>query len=99
MSRRWLSSFESDLPRIVADLEALVRLESPTEDAARVSALAAFVRERLRERGVPAELRPCPPRGDALLASVAYREGGTLLLGHLDTVWPAGTLAGPGSST
>ena len=42
---------------------------------------------------MPAELRPCPPRGDAVLASVAYREGGTLLLGHLDTVWPAGTLA------
>jgi glutamate carboxypeptidase len=93
MSRRWLSAFESDLPRLVRDLEALVCLESPSEDASRVSALAAWARERLRERGVPAELRPCPPRGDALLASVAFREGGTLLLGHLDTVWPAGTLA------
>jgi glutamate carboxypeptidase len=93
MSSRWLSHFESDLPRITADLEAVVRLESPSEDASRVMALAAFVRERLRERGVPAELRPCPPRGDAVLASVAYRDGGTLLLGHLDTVWPAGTLA------
>ncbi|HEY7923452.1 MAG TPA: M20/M25/M40 family metallo-hydrolase, partial [Vicinamibacteria bacterium] len=93
MSRRWLSTFESDLPRIVADLEALVRLESPSDDAARVSQLAAWVRDRLRERGVPVELRPCPPRGDAVLASAAYREGGTLLLGHLDTVWPVGTLA------
>jgi glutamate carboxypeptidase len=93
MSRRWLSTFESDLPRIVADLETLVRLESPSDDAARVSQLAAWVRDRLRERGVPAELRPCPPRGDAVLASVAYRDGGTLLLGHLDTVWPVGTLA------
>jgi glutamate carboxypeptidase len=51
------------------------------------------VHERLRERGVPSELRSCAPRGDALLASVAFREGGTLLLGHLDTVWPAGSLA------
>jgi glutamate carboxypeptidase len=93
MSRRWLSTFESDLPRIVADLEWLVCLESPTADAARVSTLAAWIHDRLRERGVPAELRPCPPRGDALLAAVAYRERGTLLLGHLDTVWPAGTLA------
>ena len=93
MSRRWLSAFESDLPRIVGDLEALVRLESPSDDGARVGALAAWIHDRLRERGVPAELRPCPPRGDAVLASVAYREGGTLLLGHLDTVWPAGTLA------
>ena len=93
MSARWLSAFTSDLPRIVADLEALVRLESPSDDAERVSLLAGWVQDRLRERGVPAELRPCPPRGDAVLASVAYREGGTLLLGHLDTVWPAGTLA------
>jgi glutamate carboxypeptidase len=93
MSRRWLSAFESDLPRIVADLGMLVRLESPSDDGARVSELAAWVRDTLRERGVPAELRPCPPRGDAVLASVAFREGGTLLLGHLDTVWPAGTLA------
>ena len=43
MSRRWLSTFESDLPRIVADLETLVRLESPSDDAVRVSQLAAWV--------------------------------------------------------
>jgi glutamate carboxypeptidase len=93
MLRRWLSTFESDLPRLCADLEALVRHESPSEDAEAVSGLAAWVCDRLRERGVPAELRPCPPSGDALLGSVAYREGGTLLLGHLDTVWPKDTLS------
>jgi glutamate carboxypeptidase len=93
MSRRWLSTFESDLPRLVSDLETLVRLESPSEDAGRVSQAAAWVHDRLRERGVSAELRPCAPRGDALLASVVFREGGTLILGHLDTVWPAGALA------
>jgi glutamate carboxypeptidase len=68
-------------------------MESPSDDAPRVARVAAWVHEQLRERGVPAELRPCPPRGDALLASVAFRDGGTLLLGHLDTVWPVGTLA------
>ena len=93
MSRRRLSAFESDLPRLVGDLEALVRQESPSDDAARVTQLAAWVHDRLRERGVSSQLRPCPPRGDAVLASVASRKGGTLLLGHLDTVWPAGTLA------
>jgi glutamate carboxypeptidase len=94
MSRRWLSAFESDLPRLVRDLQTLVGIESPSDDPARVTQAAEWVRDRLRERGVPAELRPCPPRGDALLASVAFRDGATLLLGHLDTVWPAGTLAG-----
>jgi glutamate carboxypeptidase len=93
MPRHWLSTFESDLPRLCADLKDLVLLESPTADAALVSRLGEWVHDRLRERGVPAELRHCAPAGDAVLASVAYRDGGTLLLGHLDTVWPAGTLA------
>ncbi len=37
---------------------------------------------------------PCAGRGDALLARVGPERGGALLLGHLDTVWPAGTLDG-----
>jgi glutamate carboxypeptidase len=94
MSRRWLSILASEQARLLADLEALVRIESPSTDAVRVSQLAAWVQGRLHERGVPAELRPCPPRGEALVAAVGTRQGGTLLLGHLDTVWPAGTLFG-----
>jgi glutamate carboxypeptidase len=35
---------------------------------------------------------PCAGRGDALLARVGPERGGALLLGHLDTVWPAGAL-------
>jgi len=93
MSRRWLSAFESGRLRLASDLEALVALESPSDDADRVGRVARWVRDRLGERGVAAELRPCPPRGDALLASVGSLDGGTLLLGHLDTVWPVGTLA------
>jgi glutamate carboxypeptidase len=81
-----------DPPSLLHDLEALVRLESPSDAADAVSRLAAWIAERLRERGVPSRLVPCPPRGDALLATVGT-EGGTLLLGHLDTVWPEGTLA------
>jgi glutamate carboxypeptidase len=93
MSRRWLASLASELPRLCADLEELVRIESPSADAVRVSHLASWIQERLRRRGVPAELHPCPPRGDALVASLGPQRGGTLLLGHLDTVWPVGTLA------
>jgi glutamate carboxypeptidase len=87
------NAFAADLPRMLADLEALVRMESPSDEAGRVSFLAGWIRDRLRERGVGAELRPCPPRGEAVLASIGPREAGTLLLGHIDTVWPAGTLA------
>jgi glutamate carboxypeptidase len=93
MAKDWRPTFEADLPRMVTDLETMVRLESPSDDPIRVSLLATLVRDRLRERGVAAEMRPCPPRGEAVLASVGPREGATLLLGHLDTVWPVGTLA------
>lgn len=93
MSARWLAATEADLSRLVADLRALVELESPTGDAERVSRLADWIGERLRERGVAAEVRPCAPAGEALCAWVGDRDGGSLLLGHLDTVWPAGTLA------
>jgi glutamate carboxypeptidase len=77
---------------LLADLEALVSRESPSDDPAAVSRLAAFVRDRLAAAGVPAETRACPPRGDGVVATIGG-VGGTLLLGHLDTVWPIGSLA------
>ena len=78
---------------LLADLEALVIRESPSDDAAAVTTLAHFIVERLRAAGVRAETRSCPPRGDAVLATVGEGDGGLLLLGHHDTVWPKGTLA------
>ena len=70
-----LELFEADRDRLIEDLAALVAHESPSEDGARVSALAGFIMERLRARGVRAEIRPCPPRGDAVLASVGADAG------------------------
>jgi glutamate carboxypeptidase len=91
--RDWLARFEARGEGLAADLEALVLQESPSDDAARVSAIARWVRDRLRGAGVRAETRPCGPRGDALVARVGKNGGGgALILGHLDTVWPTGTL-------
>ncbi|MDF2235294.1 M20 family metallopeptidase [Albimonas sp. CAU 1670] len=101
-----------DPARIQADLEALVALESPTEDAARVTAAIAAVETRLAEAG--AETTRIPGRdgfGDHLAATLAGgREGApVLILCHLDTVHPVGAfgpapvriegrrLIGPGS--
>jgi glutamate carboxypeptidase len=79
--------------RLLDDLESLVRHESPSDDAEAVTGLARAVAARLRAGGVPAETRACPPRGEAVVAGLGAKEGGTLLLGHHDTVWPKGTLA------
>ena len=67
--------------------------ESPSDDALRVSSLARWIRDRLRGGGVRAETRPCADRGDALSwRGIGAGSGGSSILGHLDTVWSAGTL-------
>jgi len=91
-ARDWLARFEARADRLAEDLEALVVRESPSDDAGRVTALAQWVRDRLRSGGVRAETRPCEGRGDALVARMGSGSGGALILGHLDTVWSVGTL-------
>ena len=85
--------FAARRERLLADLEALVVRESPSDEPARVSQLAFWVAERLVRAGLAAACVPCEGRGDALRVRFGEETGGTLLLGHLDTVWPAGTLA------
>lgn len=83
--------------RILEDLRELVTRESPSDDADRVTAVAAWICERLnRDASAVARTVPCPPRGNAVVATVGSDGKGrssTLLLGHIDTVWPVGTLA------
>jgi len=56
---------------IFEDLRELVERESPSDEPDRVSALAAWICERLNHGGTPiARLVPCPPRGDAVVASL-----------------------------
>ena len=81
--------------RILEDLKELVVRESPSDDADRVSAVAAWICGRLNRDGEVARPVACPPRGDAVVAVMGDEGGGrasTLLLGHIDTVWPVGTL-------
>ena len=88
-----LEHFSARAEAMRNDLEELVTRESPSADAAAVTALAEWVRARLEASGVPAERIAFDGRGDGVLARLGPESGGTLLLGHLDTVWPLGTLA------
>ena len=82
--------------RILEDLRELVVRESPSDDPERVSQLASWTCDRLNRDGAArARLEPCPPRGHAVVATIRSEGQGhprTLLLGHIDTVWPVGTL-------
>lgn len=77
---------------MVDTLEALVTRESPSDVPEAVSALAEWIAGRIALSGLSVETVPCEGRGDAVLARLGGDGPGTLVLGHLDTVWPLGTL-------
>ncbi len=83
------------LPDTLALLKQLVQLESPSTDKAAVDACSAFVADRLRALGAEVQSVPQSVAGSQLLATwrgEADGKGQFLVLLHLDTVWPIGTL-------
>jgi len=88
-----LSYCERELPWTIDLVEALVRLESPSGDAAAINACVAELDARLRDIGGATTRVPGGPAGEHLRADFGSGARRVLLLGHIDTVWPAGTLA------
>ncbi len=70
-------------------LESLVKQESPSGDAEGISRVMQFVADALSDVAVS---RMQPTEAGPIL-EVSRGEGGALILGHADTVWPTGTLA------
>jgi glutamate carboxypeptidase len=75
-------------------IETLVRLESPTGDAAAINRCGAVLERRLVELGGRVRRLPHLAAGDHLRAEFGSGRRRVLILGHLDTVWPVGTLSG-----
>ncbi len=77
-------------------LEELVTFESPTGDEDRSVLLAHCLEDHLASRGAVVQRHEAPGLGvhlSARLTSSVERSGGPLLIvGHMDTVHPAGTL-------
>ncbi|HEX6770957.1 MAG TPA: M20 family metallopeptidase [Acidobacteriaceae bacterium] len=92
MTCDWLPRLEGNLDRMLERVSALVRLESPTSDPEAVEAVQKVVAGWSGERG-----GVCRTRSGGVLEIRFGHHGNTrkpvLLLGHLDTVWPVGTLA------
>src|SRR5262245_8551218 len=72
----------------------LVEMESPSTEPAAVARLGERVARELAALGLDAALDPVPGTGPLLRARhpAAGAARAVLLLGHLDTVWPLGTL-------
>jgi glutamate carboxypeptidase len=82
-----------DLPEALAFLEGMVSMESPSFDKLLVDKVARFVAARFAAIGAQTELIPTERFGDHVVA----RFGPTgrppvILLGHTDTVFPAGEI-------
>ncbi len=93
-SARLLEYFESIQTESVSLLRRLVELESNSFDKEGIDALAGFLCGHLLDCGADARIIEENCRGNHLHAR--WSHGGALkpvlLLGHLDTVWPRGTV-------
>ena len=83
---------------LLAAVNAWVAIESPTQDADAVNRVSIHAEGILR--GIGATIERIPGEGgiaDILLGRIRGEANGPgiLLLGHMDTVHPVGTLAGP----
>ena len=77
--------------------QALVRAESPSDDKAAVDACGALVINHIRALGGQVKLHHQRAHGNVIEARFGPRARSTgpkpvLVLGHIDTVWPLGTL-------
>lgn len=79
----------------LALLRALVSIESPSDAPAGVARLARRLSTDLDAMGLRCELIDVPGAGPLLRATspAAAEVAPVMLLGHLDTVWPLGTLS------
>lgn len=81
------------LDEILRDLQALVEIESPTTDKAAVDRAGRHLARRFQEAtGAEIGWHPQAAWGDHFEARVGSGPRRILLLGHLDTVWPLGTI-------
>jgi glutamate carboxypeptidase len=90
---QYLSAHSAEM---AAQLEELVRLESPSDDPTAVDAAMRWISESFGGLGATVERLAGHPSADHLRVRL-WPRGDTdpqiLLLAHADTVWPVGTLA------
>jgi glutamate carboxypeptidase len=92
--KQLLSFCESQRQRLLDRLGTLVALESPSTDTAAVDRCGAEVQRWLAAAGAAVDVVPSASAGNHIIGRFAGTSPPILLLGHIDTVWPVGTIAG-----
>jgi glutamate carboxypeptidase len=91
--RSVLRRTEAQLPAMLTAIRELVEIESPSDNKVAVDRLGEVVARRFAAIGGQAKRHQVVSRGDHLQIYFAAAKKPVLLLGHLDTVYPLGTLA------
>lgn len=84
--------FAAYKPAMMSLLKKLVEIESPTYEKAAVNRLGAVVAREASKLGASIEIIPKKTVGDQVIARWGSGPGGFFLVGHIDTVFPLGTL-------
>ncbi|HET9985822.1 MAG TPA: M20 family metallopeptidase [Longimicrobiales bacterium] len=91
-----MATTEADRPTVLDRVRRFVEMESPSGDVARAGALAEVVAAELSAAGAEVCFIDAPGWGYHVQATVPGTDEDAepvFILGHLDTVWPVGTLA------
>jgi glutamate carboxypeptidase len=92
---QWFAAAQAAQPGVIASLKDMVAIESGSANAAGLAQMADYVERRLRALGADTErITATRPQGTMVRGSFAGT--GTkklMLIAHMDTVYPAGTLA------
>jgi glutamate carboxypeptidase len=92
----WLALANSHETELFDLIERLVLIETPTSDKAANDKISSIAAELLRSLGAEVAVHPQEDFGDHVTADWPSKsntgQGHALVVGHLDTVWPFGTL-------
>ena len=91
--KEFLDYAENNAGDILGTLKTMVELESFTSDKQGTDALSDYLIQRLRELGAETTVIPQDQVGNHVVADIEGGEGRIMLLCHMDTVWPKGTIA------
>src|SRR5690242_2394104 len=90
---------QEHLAEMLETLKRMVEIESPSDNKAAVDQAGQFLAQEFERLGGKVTFDPQTEYGDHLIAEFPGSDQGkpgkpVMLLGHFDTVWPMGTLAG-----
>lgn len=90
----WKYYFKEKQKDMFRLLESLVNLESPSRDKQAVDKCSSFLLDELRRMGLKTKIYPQQEIGDIITAEFPQKKSREkiLLLTHIDTVWPVGTI-------